>query len=202
VLEEGVTEALGTRTALPVNVRIMSATNLDLKELIAQGKFRDDLYFLINVLDLDMPPLRERRADLPLLMAHFLRRFFPGRVPPAIAPRAWAALMEYGFPGNVREFAHTIERAVALSHGSEIDLEHLPSDIVGSAASAAAQTEAGFRPLGMAANAFERRHILSALELASSVREHAAELLGISPESLREKLELHGITDEPDPASS
>ena len=202
-LEEGATEPPGTtEMTLPFNVRIMSATNLDLKELIAQGKFRDDLYFLINVLDLDMPPLRERRADLPLLMAHFLRRFFPGRVPPAIAPRAWAALMEYGFPGNVREFAHTIERAVALSHGSEIDLEHLPSDIVGSAASAAAQTEASFKPLGMAANEFERRHISSALELASGVPDHAAELLGISPESLREKLELHGITDEPDRPTS
>ena len=78
----------------------MSATHRDLKELIAQGKFREDLYFRINVLDLDIPPLRERRADMPLLMAHFLRRFYPGRVPPGIAPRAWAALMEYPLPGQ------------------------------------------------------------------------------------------------------
>jgi DNA-binding NtrC family response regulator len=197
VLEEGVIEPLGTNTAVPVNVRIVSATHRDLKDLIAKGKFREDLYFRINVLDLNIPPLRERRADMPLLMAHFLRRFYPGRVPPGIAPRAWAALMEYPFPGNVREFAHAIERAVVLSHGSEIDLEHLPADIVGSAVPSK-PSDASFRPLGVAMKEFEKQYLLRALRLATGGKGHAAELLGISRKNLWEKLKAHGITTDDD----
>jgi two-component system, NtrC family, response regulator AtoC len=194
VLEEGVIQPVGTNESLAVNVRVVSATNRDLKELVAQGKFREDLYFRINVLDLVVPPLRDRRADMPLLLAHFLRRFYPGRVPPGIAPRAWAALMEYPFPGNVREFAHAIERAVVLSHGSEIDLEHLPVDIAG-AATPSSPTDANFRPLGVAVKEFEKQYILRALRLASGGKGHAAELLGISRKNLWEKLKLYGIND-------
>jgi DNA-binding NtrC family response regulator len=179
VLEDGVVQPLGTNDSVAVNVRIISATNRDLKELVSQGKFRDDLYFRINVLDLAVPPLRDRRADLPLLLAHFLRRFYPGRVPPGIAPRAWAALMEYPFPGNVREFAHAIERAVVLAHGSEIDLEHLPPDIAGAAEPRSA-TEINFRPLATAAKEFEKQYLLRALRLSEGGKSHAAELLGIS----------------------
>jgi two-component system response regulator AtoC len=192
VLEDGVIQPLGTNDSVPVNVRIVSATHRDLKALIAEGKFREDLYFRINVLDLNIPALRERRADMPLLMAHFLRRFYPGRVPPGIAPRAWAALMEYPFPGNVREFAHAIERAVVLAHGSEIDLEHLPSDIAGSAVPSS-PTEANFRPLGVAAKEFEKQYLMRALRFASGGKGHAAELLGISRKNLWEKLKLHGL---------
>ena len=194
VLEEGVVEPIGTNAAVPVNVRIVSATHRDLKDLIAQGKFREDLYFRINVLDLNIPPLRERRADMPLLMAHFLRRFYPGRVPPGIAPRAWAALMDYPFPGNVREFAHAIERAVVLAHGSEIDLEHLPLDISGAAA-ASSPTDAHLKTLGVASKEFEKQYVLRALRLANGAKSHAAELLGISRKNLSEKLKLHGISD-------
>jgi DNA-binding NtrC family response regulator len=194
VLEEGLIEPLGTNTAVPVNVRIVSATHRDLKELIAQGKFREDLYFRINVLDLNIPALRERRADLPLLMAHFLRRFYPGRVPPGIAPRAWAALMDYGFPGNVREFAHAIERAVVLAHGSEIDLEHLPSDITGTVKKES-NPEDTFRPLGIMVKEFEKQYIVRALRLSGGSKSQAADLLGISRKNLWEKLKLHGISD-------
>jgi two-component system, NtrC family, response regulator AtoC len=197
VLEEGVIQPLGTNEAIPVNVRIVSATNRDLKELIVHGKFRDDLYFRINVLDLNIPPLRERRADLPLLLAHFLRRFYPGRVAPSISPRAWAALMEYPFPGNVREFAHAIERAVVLSHGSEIDVEHLPEDVAGATASTSA-SESNFRPLGHAVKEFEKQYISRALRLAAGGKGQAAELLGISRKNLLEKLKLYGITDGDD----
>lgn len=194
VLEDGVIEPLGTNVPVPVNVRIVSATHRDLKELIAQGRFREDLYFRINVLDLNIPALRDRRADMPLLMAHFLRRFYPGRVPPGIAPRAWAALSDYPFPGNVREFAHAIERAVVLAHGSEIDLEHLPPDIAGAAAPSS-PSEAGFRPLGVAAKEFEKEYIMRALRLSSGSKGQAAELLGISRKNLWEKLKSHGLSD-------
>lgn len=194
VLEEGVVQPLGTNEQIPVNVRIVSATNRDLKALVSEGKFRDDLYFRINVLDLYVPPLRERRADMPLLLAHFLRRFYPGRVPPGIAPRAWAALMEYPFPGNVREFAHAIERAVVLAHGKEIDLEHLPPDIAG-VAQVQESTETTFRPLATATKEFEKQYLLRALRLAEGGKTHAAELLGISRKNLWEKLKQHGISD-------
>ena len=195
VLEEGVIEPLGTNTAVPVNVRIVSATHRDLKALIAEGKFREDLYFRVNVLDLSIPPLRERRADMPLLMAHFLRRFFPGRVPPGIASRAWAALMEYPFPGNVRELAHAVERAVVLCHGSEIDLEHLPADIVG-ATLPSTPSDASFRPLGVAMKEFEKQYVQRALRLATGGKGHLAELLGISRKNLGEKLKAHGLSVE------
>jgi DNA-binding NtrC family response regulator len=195
VLEDGVIERLGTSTQVPVDVRIVSATHRDLKELIAQGKFREELYLRINVLDLDIPPLRERRADMPLLVAHFLRRFYPGRVPPGIAPRAWDSLMEYAFPGNVRELAHAIERAVVLSHGSEIDLEHLPSDIVGSSV-LPSPSDATFRPLGVAMKEFEKQYLQRALRLATGGKGHAAELLGISRKNLRERLNAQGIPAE------
>lgn len=201
VLEEGMIRPLGSNMSVPVNVRIMVATTQDLKELVAQHKFREDLYFRVNVLDLELPPLRERRADMPFLLAHFLRRFYPGRVPPGIAPRAWTALMEYPFPGNVREFAHAIERAVVLARGSEIDLQHLPSDIASvysetvEPAGAKVEDVEPFRTLAAAAKDFEKQYILRALRQAEG-KGQAAELLGISRKNLWEKMKLHGITDD------
>jgi len=198
VLEEGIIEPLGTNTAIPVNVRILAATHRDLKELIAQGKFREDLHLRINVLDLQIPALRERRADLPLLMAHFLRRYYPGRVPPGIAPRAWAAIMEYPFPGNVREFAHAIERAVVLASGNEIDLEHLPADVAGEVQpshAAVATTVDTFRPLSIVMKELEKDYIQQALRLTGGSKSQAAELLGISRKNLWEKLKLHVINE-------
>lgn len=195
VLDEGVISPLGSDSVIPVNVRVVSATNHDIKGLVAQGKFREDLFFRISVLDLNLPPLRERRADLPLLMAHFLRRFNPGRVPPGISPRAWTALMEYEFPGNVREFAHAIERAVVLAHGSEIDIEHLPPDIARRVApSADPPVPEECRPLEERMKAFEKQCIQHALRKTTS-KSQAAKQLGISPSVLAEKLTAHGLTE-------
>lgn len=192
VIEEGVVQPVGGNEVIPVNVRIVSATQNDLKSLVNEGKFRDDLYFRLNVLDLHIPPLRERRADMPLLLAHFLRRFCPGRVPPGIGPRAWEALMEYPFPGNVRELAHAVERAVVLARGSEIDLDHLPEDIVGRGPESTAG-DAKIEPLSVASKTFEKRHITNALALAGGKLDAAAELLGISVRSLKQKIERLGI---------
>lgn len=130
VLEDGCITPIGSQERVSVNVRLVVATRYDPKELVLRGLLREDLYFRINVVDLLVPPLRERKADLPLLLAHFQRRFYPGRVPPSIAPRAWSALTAYDWPGNVREFANAIERAMVLARGSEIDVEHLPPDVV------------------------------------------------------------------------
>jgi DNA-binding NtrC family response regulator len=192
VLQEGTIEPLGSNDSIHVDVRIVSATHQNLKERVLDGRFREDLYYRLNVLDLKVPPLRERSGDLPLLLEHFLRHFAPAGKTPTISTRAWARLTRYPFPGNVREFANAIERAVVLSRGGEIDLEHLPPDIAGPAASGRA-LGGEFQPLGIAAREFEREHILHALELAAGKRARAADLLGISRKNLWEKMRAHGI---------
>lgn len=190
VLDEGVLRP-PSGDPVPVRARIVSATEQDLKRLVGEGKFRDDLYFLLNVLDVHVPPLRERRADLPLLLAHFLRRYCRGRVPPGIGQRAWDALMEYPFPGNVRQLAHAVERAVVLARGGEIDLPHLPPEIVGGRC--ATDTDEKIQPLGPASKAFEKKHITSALQIAGGEHDVAAGLLGISVRSLRQKMSRYGL---------
>ena len=193
VLQEGTIEPLGGNESLRVDVRVISATHRNLKERIATDRFREDLYYRLKVLDIEIPPLRERRGDLPLLVRHFLRRFTPaGTDPPSFSPRAWAALGLYPFPGNVRELAHVVERAVVLSHGAEIGIEHLPDDVVG-AASIEAPPPTELRPLAVAQREFEREYLLRALHLTGGHRTHAAELLGISRKNLWEKLRHHGI---------
>jgi len=114
------------------DVRLIATTQSNLGTLVAVGRFREDLFGCLIESQISIPPLRERRGDLVALLAHFLKQFTPkGHVPPGVSPGAWAALAEYGYPGNVREFAHAIERGVAMSRGNEVGLEHLPPDIVG-----------------------------------------------------------------------
>jgi len=195
VLQEGHVEPLGTNTFVQVDVRIISATHRNLKERIRDGSFREDLYYRLNVLDLPVPPLRERHGDLPVLVEYFNKRYALDGEPAPISPRAWAALSEYGFPGNVRELEHAIQHAVVLSRGREIDLEHLPADIAGSAAPAAEDSQS-FRQLSVAIKEFEREYLLRGLSLAGGRRGKAADLLGISRKNLWEKLRAHGVTQE------
>ena len=195
VLQEGTIEPVGTGTSLRVDVRVLSATHQNLKQRVADGRFREDLYYRLNVLDLTIPPLRERHGDLALLFEHFIRKFNPaGRPPPRISVRAWNKLEAYSFPGNVRELAHVVERAVVLARGDEIDLEHLPGEVSGLASPALGPSQA-FQPLGAAAKEFERQHLLLALNLSGGRRADTAQLLGISRKNLWEKLRAHGITD-------
>jgi len=194
-LQEGVVEPLGSNTPVPVDVRVVSATHKNLKALIQAKLFREDLYFRLNVIDLHLPALRERRGDLPLLFEHFVKlHSAPGRRI-SISPRAWAALSEYAFPGNVRELSHAVERALVLAGDSEIDLEHLPPDIVGAHIP---QDTRGvpFRPLADAMAEFERAYLLRALQKTQGQRAKTAELLGISRKNLWEKLKAHGLSDE------
>jgi DNA-binding NtrC family response regulator len=197
VLQEGIVEPLGTNAAVPVDVRILSASNRNLKQLVVEGRFREDLYYRLNVLDISLPPLRERRSDVPLLVEAFLERFRKPGGSPTVSPRAWAALAEYPFPGNVRELEHAIQRAVVLAQGKEIDLDHLPPDIVGKSKPApTAEAEPGsLRPLAIAAKEFEREYLLRALGLAEGRKARAAEFLGISRKNLWEKLRAHGLSD-------
>ena len=194
VLQEGTIEPLGTNETLRVDVRVISATHRDLKDRIASGHFREDLYYRINVINVDIPALRERKGDLPLLVQYFLKKFSrPGR-DPTLSHAAWAALLAFPFPGNVRQLGHAIEHAVVLAGDAEIELHHLPRDIVGSAP-APLSVEPLPRPLGTALKEFERDYLQRALAQASGKRTLAAEILGISRKNLWEKLRMHGFSE-------
>ena len=199
VLQENVIEPLGTNQSIPVNVRIVSATHRNLKDRIAQGSFREDLFYRLNVLSIAIPPLRERRSDLPILVEHFLRKFALEGRNPVISPRAWAAISEYPFPGNVRELEHALQHAVILSKGMEIEPHHLPSSVAGAAASPVVPTgteaKSAIRLLSEAVKEFEREYLLRALRITGGRKAEAAALLGISRKNLWEKMRGHGVDD-------
>ena len=129
VLQEREFERVGDNQTIKVDVRVIAATNSDLGRMVADGTFREDLYYRLNVISVQLPPLRERREDIPLLVQHFLERF--ARDTPSTSPQgAMRALMAYAWPGNVRQLENAIERAVALSGGrTEIEMSDLPPEI-------------------------------------------------------------------------
>jgi DNA-binding NtrC family response regulator len=189
VLQDGTFQPLGTNTTHSVDVRLIAATNRPLKALVAEGKFREDLYYRVNVLDIDIPPLRDRKGDLSLLVQHFLGKFArPGRAEPTLSPRAWAALTQHAFPGNVRELEHAIQRALVLSRGGEIELEHLPRDLCPPGAEAVVSGDVEMRTLAEAVRDFEAEYVQRALLLSRGNKTRAARLLGISRKNLWHKL--------------
>ncbi len=131
-LEEGAVRRVGGTKMIPVDVQIIAASNRDLKKMMAEGEFREDLYFRLKVVDLNLPPLRERKEDIPALAGHFIREAGRrmGKPIEGITPRALEALTAYHWPGNIRELKHVIERAVLLCDEDQIDLPHLPNDIL------------------------------------------------------------------------
>ncbi len=199
VLQEGTIEPLGSNESVKVDVRVISATHRDLRTRIADGLFREDLYYRINTLDLEIPPLRARGGDLAVLVQHFIRRFSdPERPTDGITWRAWNALSAHPFPGNVRELMHTIQHAVLLSTGGKIDLEHLPTAIRGEAPQIVLPPTAAMAPLGSAMKQFERDFLIRALAEFDGKKGKAAEALGISRKNLWEKLKAHGIVSAQD----
>jgi DNA-binding NtrC family response regulator len=198
-LQDGTFQPLGSSGNIKVDVRTVAATNVDLRARIADNRFREDLFYRLKVFHLHVPALRERRADLPLLAEFFCRQLSPeDRPPPVIAPRAWAALSHYRFPGNVRELKHAIRHALVLSGGSDIDLEHLPEEVRGrtSAGAEAAANESALsslQPLEAAQRQFEREYLLRALREADWNKTRVAQLLGISRKTLWQKLRRLGI---------
>jgi len=188
-------EPVGSNRSVRVAVRIVAATNRDLAAGIASGAFRKDLFYRLNVLDLHTPPLRSCRSDLPLLAARYLSEIAArqGRPVPDLEPAVLAALGSHDWPGNVRELIHALERAVALSRGGPIGLQHLPPDIAASPGEAAPAPGTGSRedplpPLGEAVGQFERQYIQRALDQTGGHKGRAAALLGISRKSLWERL--------------
>jgi DNA-binding NtrC family response regulator len=194
VLQEGRFEPLGTNASVRVDVRIVSATHRDLRRRIAEGQFREDLFYRLNVVAVHIPPLRERPGDLPLLVNHFLRLHLPKGAPlPDVSVAAWQALTAYPFLGNVRELGHAIHHAVVLSRGRSIALDHLPDDI--SRLTLSPAPERSVKLLAHVVKQAEREHLLRALAVAGGKRVRAAELLGISRKNLWEKLRAHGLPD-------
>ncbi|MFI5298123.1 MAG: sigma 54-interacting transcriptional regulator [Polyangiales bacterium] len=194
VLQDGKFQPIGTNTTISVNVRLLSATNRDLKSLVAEGRFREDLYYRIRVLELIVPPLRERTADIPLLVQHFLEMYTPeGRDRPSVAPCAWSAICEHPFPGNVRELEHAIRHALVYSRGREIEIAHLPREFAPPPAlvpspPASEPKVAVVRALSEALAEFERDYLLRAVEAAGGSKTKAAQLLGVSRKTLWHKL--------------
>jgi two-component system response regulator PilR (NtrC family) len=185
-----------------VDVRIIAATNKDFEKEIAEGRFREDLYYRLSVIPIQVPPLRERRDDIPLLARHFLERFRKTMEKPieAILPEAMTRLESYDWPGNVRELENTMERAVALETGREISLRVLPDRIAGYSGSSIGAPEgqvAGFPADGLDFEkeiaAAERRYLQAALEKAGGVRTRASEFLKISYRSFRHYAKKHNL---------
>ena len=195
VLQEGKVRPLGSNEEMDVDVRVITATNKDLEKAITAGEFREDLFYRLSVIPIHVPPLRDRRDDIPLLARHFLQRFRKQMEKPieAISPQAMSRLESYDWPGNVRELENTIERAVALESGPEISVTVLPERITISKAEAVASSEPvsgeDFPDEGVDFEAVlagtERRYLRAALQKAEGVRTHAAELLKISYRSFR-----------------
>ncbi len=191
-LQEREFERVGGNETLKVDVRIIAATNRDLAERVRSGTFREDLYYRLNVIRLDIPPLRERRADIPLLAAFFLRRYARenGRDITGFSEDALQRLLGYAWPGNVRELEHAIERGVVLARGLRIEAENLPAPI-------APQTKGGEgdpRPPipGSTISDLERHAILETLKAVGGSTSKAARILGISPRKIQYKLHEYG----------
>jgi two-component system response regulator PilR (NtrC family) len=194
-LQEREFERVGDSHTVKVDVRFIAATNSDLAKMVADGAFREDLYYRLNVIPISLPPLRERRDDIPLLVTHFLEKYAPGTAM-HVSQAAMRALMAYGWPGNVRQLENAVERAVALSAGrNEIDITDLPPEIQ----SLPQQTSTPFvdfpeEGLDLPAylSSIERDLIRRSLERTGGNRNKAAELLKIKRTTLVEKLKRIG----------
>jgi two-component system NtrC family response regulator len=196
VLQEREFERVGSSVPIKVNVRIMAATNMDLESLMKSGKFREDLYYRLNVVALLLPPLRERRQDLPLLMDLFLTVFAEKnrKTIRGFTDEAREVLLRYDYPGNVRELENLIERAVVLTRDDVIGKNDLPLSIRGIPESEREQLDQA--SLTAVVEGVERRMIREALDKAGGVQTRAAEMLGISERALRYKLSKYGIRGE------
>ena len=196
VLQEREFERLGGTKTLKVDVRLIAATNKDLRAALEQGTFREDLYYRLNVVPIDIPPLREHKEDIPDLVHHFLLHFTRenGKQVQEIVPEALKLLMDYHWPGNVRQLENTIERAVALSTGPVIHVEDISLD--SGVPGGAAGSPAALLPEGMTLEQWEDEIIREALRRANGNKSQAARMLGLSRNALRYRLTKIGVPDD------
>jgi len=195
VLQEFEFEPVGGAETHHIDCRVVLATNEDLTEAVAAGRFRQDLYYRINVINIELPPIRERLADIPLLASHFLAKVCEdsGRQVEGFTHEGVAALQRYHWPGNVRELQNVIERAVLLGKGNQIGPEDLPRELVGS--QPAPTAPAGTRTLKEALEGPERQIILDVLEANDWNRTETAESLGINRTTLYKKMKRLGLEE-------
>ena len=197
----GTIERVGSNASIPVNVRVIAATNKSLKKLVQEGKFREDLYFRLNVVHIQMPPLRDRREDIPLLATAFLKEFARenNKEFKPLSRDALEAVRNYQWPGNVRELRTAMEHGVVMSNSASIDLHHLPPQLQDTSPEAAPQerpednapnTQNGLVPAGVLnLSLLERNAIQQALAQSNGNKTAAAHLLGISRRTLQRKLQ-------------
>jgi DNA-binding NtrC family response regulator len=195
VLQEREFERLGSTRTIKVDVRLVAATNRDLREALEQGTFREDLYYRLNVVPIDIAPLRERKEDIPELVNLFLAQFCgdSGKPVESITPEAMRILVSYHWPGNVRELQNILERACALAKGTVLDVADIHLDV-----RPAKGSDVGnhFLPEGMTLEQWEDEMIQEALKRANGNKSQAARLLGLSRNALRYRLSKIGIADE------
>ncbi|MGA2019155.1 MAG: sigma-54 dependent transcriptional regulator [Candidatus Sulfotelmatobacter sp.] len=195
VLQEREFERLGGTRTVKVDVRLIAATNRDLREALEQGTFREDLYYRLNVVPIDIAPLRQRKEDIPELVNLFISRFAgdSGKPVESITPEAMQILVNYHWPGNVRELQNIIERACALAKGVVLKVDDIHLDV---RPARAVNGSGSFLPEGMTLEQWEDEMIRESLRRANGNKSQAARLLGLSRNALRYRLSKIGITDE------
>src|SRR6202050_2627201 len=202
VLQEGKVRPIGSTEESDVDVRIIAATNKNFEKEISEGRFREDLYYRLSVIPIQLPPLRERREDIPLLARHFLETFRKSMEKPvtSISPEAMSRLESYDWPGNVRELENTMERAVALETTGEVTLRVMPDRVAGysgSSTTVGSEGAAAFPPDGVdfekEVAETERKYLQAALERTNGGRTQAADLLKISYRSFRHYAKKHNL---------
>lgn len=183
---------VGSTVSIPVDVRIIAATNRELEDEIRSGRFRSDLYYRLNVIALSLPPLRERRDDIPLLARYFLKKMADDADPRTLSDEAMAALREHDWPGNVRELENALERAMVISSGEVIGVESLPERVT----APSEERLVDDRPLpNPSMEVVERAYIQWVLQAEGGNKSRAAEVLGIDPSTLYRKINRYGLQD-------
>jgi DNA-binding NtrC family response regulator len=191
VLQEREFERLGSNVTRQIDVRVIAATNADLRAAIEQGEFREDLYYRLNVVPIEIPPLRERKEDIPYLAEHFVRKLGPdcGSLVDCLTDAAMSKLMAYHWPGNVRELENVIERSLVMCSGRQLDA----SDIKLDENPRARTGDTAFLPEGMTLDGYEQEIIREAMRRAGGNKSHAARLLGLTRNALRYRLAQMGM---------
>jgi DNA-binding NtrC family response regulator len=197
VLQDREFERLGGTRTLKVDVRLVAATNRDLRAALEEGTFREDLYYRLNVVAIDIPPLREHKEDIPALAEFFLEKFARESGKPAhtITPAAMKMLMDFHWPGNVRELQNVIERAITLSASSTLDVADIHID---TARRAHIESGSAVLPEGVSMEQWEEELLREALKRANGNKSQAARALGLSRNALRYRLSKMGVPDPPD----
>src|SRR5689334_2447490 len=192
VLQEREFERLGSNVTRRIDVRVIAATNQDLRAALEQGTFREDLYYRLNVVPLNIPPLRERKEDIPFLAEHFVHKLAPdsGSKVESISDAAMEKLMQYHWPGNVRELENVIERSLVMCAGKQLDAADIKLE---NAPRPRPQSENHFLPEGMTLGQYEQELIREALRRADGNKSHAARLLGLTRNALRYRLTQMGL---------